>query len=230
MEKGSRKSGSRAIGDINWGARLCLFYRTTEELTGILVPYFRAGLKANELCLWVTTEPLNEATAKKALRNSIFNLDNYIKTGQLEIISSDEWFFRNGSLDLPKVVTNWSTKLNQVIARGFDGLRGSYDMNWLDKRDWRRFMEFERGDSDITSKKITICSYSLEKYGAPEIIDVVSSHQLAIINRNGEWDTIERDEGNRMELALDKRVKELRCRQYHGYAGHYPAGEIRGDS
>jgi PAS domain S-box-containing protein len=211
LEEKSRKSGISVIGDIHWGARLCLLYQTTEELIEILVPYFRAGLKSNEFCLWITAEPLDEAAAKKALRNSVFNLDGYIKTGQLEIITCDEWFFHNGSLDLPRVVTNWSTKMNQAIARGFNGLRGSFDMNWLEKRDWQRFMEFERGDSDIISKKITICSYSLEKCGAPEIIDVVSSHQFAIVKRHGEWDAIERDAGNRMELALDKRVKELRC-------------------
>jgi PAS domain S-box-containing protein len=211
MVREIRKSGINAIGDIPWGARFCLFYRTTEELIDILVPYFREGLKANEFCLWITSDPLDRTTAEMALRESVFNLDKYIAAGQMEITHYTEWFLHGGSLDLPKVASTWAMKLKQAAIRGFDGLRGSFDMNWLEKKDWQPFMEFERRDNDNTSKKITLCTYSLDECGAPEIIEAVSSHQLALINRGGKWESIETHERNRMELALDKRVKELRC-------------------
>jgi PAS domain S-box-containing protein len=211
VEKDSRKSGIDAIGDITWGARLCLFYRTAEELLDILVPYFKAGLKANEFCLWITSESIDQASAEKALRKSMFNLDKYLATGQLEIAPYKEWFFHDGSLDLSRVASTWASKLKQATARGFDGLRGNFDMSWLEKKDWQRFSEFERGESDNISKKITLCTYSLDECGAPEIIDAISSHRFSIINRNGKWDSFEIHERNGMELALDKRVKELRC-------------------
>jgi PAS domain S-box-containing protein len=211
MEKESRKTGIDIIGDVPWGARVCLFYRNVEELINILVPYFKTGLKNNECCLWITSEPLNKEVAEKALRRAMFNLDKYLEKGQIEIIPYSQWYFKDGSLDLPRVVDNWFMKVNRAIAHGYDGLRSTFDMNWLEKKDWQRFMEFERGDKDNAHKKITICSYSLEKCGAPEIIDAVSNHQFAIINRGGKWDSIEKYERNRMELALDKRVKELRC-------------------
>jgi PAS domain S-box-containing protein len=211
MEKGSRKSGIDTIGDITWGAHLCLFYRTAEELMDILVPYFKAGLKANEFCLWITSEPVDKTTAVKALRKSMFNLDKYIATGQLKITPHEEWFYHGGSLDLPGMARTWALKLKEVAVRGFDGLRCSYDVNWLEKKDWRCFREFERGDNDNTSKKITLGTYSLDKCGASEIIDAVSSHQYSIINRDGKWDSVATRDRNVMELALDKRVKELRC-------------------
>ncbi len=209
--KDSRKSGIDIIGDVPWGARICLFYRNIEELINIIVPYFKAGLKNNEFCLWITSAPLNKEAAQKALSQSVSNLDKYLEKGQIEITPYTEWFFKDGSLDLPGVTDTWSMKLKMAIARGYDGLRGTFDMNWVEKKDWQRFIEFERGDKDTDNKRITICSYSLDKCGAPEIIDAVSSHQFALINRNGKWDSIEKFERNKMELALDKRVKELRC-------------------
>jgi PAS domain S-box-containing protein len=211
MEKESRKSGIDIIGDVSWGARICLFYRNVEELIDILVPYFKAGLKNNEFCLWITSEPLNKEAAEKALRRSVFNFDKYLEKGQIEITPYNEWYFKDGSLDLPRVADSWFIKLNQAITRGYDGLRGTFDMNWLEKKDWKGFTKFERLDTDTTHKKLTICTYFLDKCGAPEIIDAVSNHQFALINRGGKWDSIERYERNRMELALDKRVKELRC-------------------
>jgi PAS domain S-box-containing protein len=211
MEKEKRKSGIDVIGDISWGTRLCLFYQTTEELVDILVPYFKAGLKDNEFCLWIISDELDRDSALNVLNKAVYNLDTYITQGQLEIIPYTTWFLHNGVLDLPRVINIWNMKLSQATARGFDGVRGSFDMKWLEKKDWRCFMEFERGDTDIISNKITLCTYSLEECGAPEIIDAVGSHQYALINRDGKWDAIERLERNRMELALDKRVKELRC-------------------
>ena len=211
MEKESRKSGIDIIGDVPWGARLCLFYRNVEELIDILVPYFKAGLKNNEFCLWITSEPLDKEAAEKALRRSLFNFDKYLEKRQIEIIPYTEWYLRDGLLNLPKVADTWFMKLNQAIARGYDGLRGTFDMNWLEKKDWQRFTEFEKLDIDNIPEKITVCTYYLDKCGAPEIIDAVSNHQFALINRGGKWDSIERYERNRMELTLDKRVKELRC-------------------
>lgn len=60
-----RRSGIDIIGDILWGAHICQFYETKEDLTDILVPYFKAGLENNELCLWVTSQPLEVEDAKR---------------------------------------------------------------------------------------------------------------------------------------------------------------------
>jgi PAS domain S-box-containing protein len=211
MEKERRKSGINIIGDILWGARICLFYRNTEELINILVPYFKAGLENNEACLWITSESLDKEAATKALRRSLSNLDKYLEKGQLEIVPYSEWFFRGSSLDLPRVVDTWFKKYNNAIARGYDGLRCTFDTNWLEKKYWQQLIEAGRLDKDTANKNITICSLSLDKCGAPEIIDAVSAHQYVLINRDGKWDSIEKHKRNMMELTLDKRVKELRC-------------------
>jgi PAS domain S-box-containing protein len=211
MEKDIRKSGIDAFGNITWGSRLCLFYRTAGELIDVLVPYFRAGLKDKEFCLWITSKPLDKETAEKALRKSVFNLDEYLAAGQLEITPDTEWFFHDGRPDLPGASRGWSARLKQATARGYEGLRGSFDVSWLEKQDRQLFTELERQDNDDISKKITLCSCSLGEYGASDIINAVSSHRFSVFNRGGRWECIETRERNGMELALDKRVKELRC-------------------
>lgn len=211
IEKETRKSGIEIIGDVSWGARICLFYRNVEELIDILVPYFKAGLKNNEACLWITCEPLNKESAEKALRKSVLNLDKHLENGQMEISSYSDWFFKDGSLDLPRMRESWSRKLKMAIARGYDGLRCTFDMNWLEKKNWQRVIDLGKLDKDSANRNLTICSISLERCGAAEIIDAVSAHQYALINRGGKWDSIEKYEHSKMELTLDKRVKELRC-------------------
>ena len=51
MELEKRKSGIDIIGNASWGTYLCQFYQSKEDLTSILVPYFKAGLLGNEFCM-----------------------------------------------------------------------------------------------------------------------------------------------------------------------------------
>ncbi len=208
-----RKSGVDIIGDVPWDTHLCLFYQTSEDMLNLLVPYFKAGLKNNEFCLWVTSEPLDKESVEKALRKSISNFDKYLEKGQVEIIPHTEWYLKGGTLDLQRVTEGWSNKLNQALASGYDGMRMSANTSWLEKKDWPQFMEYVKAGQDTIGKGnwLSICAYSLNKCGAPEIIDVVSNHQFALIRRGDKWDTIERYERNRMKNELDRRVKELRC-------------------
>ncbi len=167
MGKLLRKSGIDIIGDIAWGSRICLFYQTPDELIDILVPYFKAGLINNEFCLLITSELPDKKATEKILRKSILDFDTYVEKGQIEIIPYTEWYIKNGSLNLPRAVKNWGEKLNQAIAGGFEGLRTSLNTSWLEKKDWQSFMEFEKGDNDTISKKLTICSYSLDDCEGP---------------------------------------------------------------
>ncbi|NLO29334.1 MAG: hypothetical protein GX120_02190, partial [Methanosarcina mazei] len=67
MKGQNRESGIDAIGDIPWGTHFCQFYQTKEDLIEIFIPYFKAGLENNELCLWITSDPLGVEDAKEAL-------------------------------------------------------------------------------------------------------------------------------------------------------------------
>ncbi len=71
MHFDKRKSGISLIDDLPWGSHFCQFYQTRKDLLDILVPYFKAGLENNELCVWVTPEGLDVEVAKKALKKAV---------------------------------------------------------------------------------------------------------------------------------------------------------------
>jgi hypothetical protein len=64
MREDLRESGIDTIGDVPWGTHICQFYQTKKDLADTLVPFFKAGLENNELCLWVTSKPLEEDAFK----------------------------------------------------------------------------------------------------------------------------------------------------------------------
>lgn len=199
----NRETGLDIIGSIPWGAHLCHFYQTKEDLIDILVPYFKAGLENNEFCMWVTCEPLKAEEAKSALRKAIDNLDGYIKNGRIEVLDYTQWYAKSGKFDSEEVLQGWVKKHNQAIEMGFDGLRAAGNALWLEKKDWKSFDDYEKTVERVIGKykMLAICSYSLDKCSASEIIGVVSNHQFAVI-RKEKWEIIESPQRKYMEEAL----------------------------
>jgi PAS domain S-box-containing protein len=204
MEKAFRKTGIDIIDDAPWGTHLCQFYQTKKDLIDILVPYFKAGLENNEFCMWVTSEPLKVEDAKAALKKVVKNLDHFIKKGQIEILDYSEWYTKSGKFDANNVLQGWVEKENQALKRGYDGLRLSGNTSWLAKRDWRNFTDYEEEVNNLIGKyrMIAICTYSLGKCRASEVIDVVSNHRFALVRREGEWVIIESSDRKRAEEVL----------------------------
>lgn len=193
MEKSLRKSGIDIIGEVPWGTHFCQFYQTKQDLIDILVPYFKAGLENNEFCMWVTSEPLKVEEAKEALRKAIPRIDVYLEKGQIEIIPYTYWYVKEGIFDSQRVLNGWVEKLNRALADGYDGLRLSGNTFWLEKKDWSSFVDYEEEIDSIIGNysMVALCTYSLEKCSATEIIDVVINHQFALIKKEEKWTQIE---------------------------------------
>ncbi len=208
-----RNTGIPIIGDVPWGTHFCQFYQDEKDLADLLLPYFKAGLEGNEFCMWVTSEPLGRDKAKAALESEIESLDEYFRKGQLAILDYRDWYTPDGTFDSDRVLRGWVRKLDDALQRGFDGLRLSGNTFWLEKSGWRDFTEYEAAvDAAIGRRRmIALCTYSLTKCGAAEIMDVVSNHAFALIKRSGKWELIESAERKRMELSLRESEEKLRC-------------------
>jgi len=203
-----RKSGIEVLGNVPWGTHFCQFYQTKEDLTDILIPYFKSGLENNEFCFWVTSKPLDIEEAKDALRKAIPDIDVHLEKGQIEIVPYTPGYVNKGVFDSKQVIKGWVKKLDQVLSRGYDGLRAAGATSWMKKEDWDDFVAYEKkADASIGKRPmISLCPYFLEMCSAADIIDVTSNHQSALIKRNGKWERIENSE--RENLSGRKQAKE----------------------
>ncbi|KKG09768.1 hypothetical protein EO98_17345 [Methanosarcina sp. 2.H.T.1A.6] len=200
MGKSLRTSVIDNIRDIPWGTHFCQFYQTKEDLIDILVPYFKAGLKNNEFCMWVTSQPLGVENAKEALGMAVPDIDAYLEKGQIEIIPYNYWYVKEGKsgsdeggFDSERVLNYWVEKLNHALASGYEGVRVSGNTFWLEKEGWNDFIEYEEEIDNVIGNfnMIALCTYSLDRCNVTEIIDVVSNHQFALIKREGKWEQLE---------------------------------------
>jgi len=186
-----RRSGLETVGAVPWGTHFCQFYETANDLIDVLVPYFKAGLENNEFCMWVTSEPLSKEEAENAMRKAVPDFDKFLKKGQIEIVPHSEWYLKDGDFDLQRVLDAWIEKLGKALAKGYDGIRVTGNTAWLEKKDWKDFADYEEKVNSVIGKyrMIAICTYSLGRCGASEVLDVVRHHQFALIRRRGEVGT-----------------------------------------
>ncbi len=200
-----RKTGIDILSDVPWGTHFCQFYQTKEDLIDILVPYFKAGLENNEFCMWITSEPFSEKEVKKVMKMAVPNFDRYLKKEQIEIVPHEEWYLKEGIFNIQRVLKGGVDKHNKALEQGYDGLRMTGNIAWLEKKDWRNFIEYEEKVNNVIDKyrMIAICTYSLDKCGASEVIDVVSTHQFALRKREANWEL--------MQKSKPKEGKETRA-------------------
>ena len=206
MESNMRRTGIDAIGDVPWGTHFCQFYDTSQDLIEILVPYFKEGLASNEFCMWVTSEPLKVDQATAALRAAVPNLGDYIDKGQIEILDYSQWYIRSGKFSADEVLQGWVDKLKAAQEQGYEGLRLTGNTFWLEKADWDDFTKYEETVNSIIGQypMLAICTYSLQKCNALELLDVVANHQFALIKRSGQWEIIESTQHKTIEQALQE--------------------------
>jgi len=207
-----RDTGIEILGKILWGTHFCLFHKNKEELSEILVPYFKAGLENNEYCMWITSEILPKKEAEALLNKAIPHFENYLKNHQMEIIPYTEWYLLAKEFNSQRVINGWLKKLEDALHQGYEGVRITGSLIWLEKRIWKNFVNYETEINAIipSLKMIVICSYSLEKCGAFEIIDITHNHKFVLIHREGAWEIVNNMDHLRAEEKLRKAIEELK--------------------
>ncbi|MGZ4912771.1 MAG: MEDS domain-containing protein [Halobacteriota archaeon] len=210
-----RKFGVDIVGDVPWGTHLCMFYATKDDLAEILVPYFAEGLRSNEACMWVTSEPLEHDEALTALARAVPNVDQFLESGQLLMLPYTEWHMKGGTFDADRVMQGWLEKEQEALTRGFEGLRLAGNTFWIERGLWDAFTDYEEAVNAVIGehRMIGVCPYSLEKCGGTDVVDVIRNHVGTIIKQGGSWsvveDVVRRKEAERALEREHKKVQSL---------------------
>ena len=183
----------------------------------------QVGLGSGEYCLWIVAEPLSVAEAKDALKDAVPDLERHLAESRLEIVSARDWFLPGGSFDGKRLTRSWYEKLASVSARGYAGMRVTGDTTWLTRKDWSHFCDYEDGLNEVIGNQrlAVLCTYPLAGCGAPQILDVVRTHQFVLARRHGNWEVVEtaalkrakaelKHLNDELEKRVDERTRQLR--------------------
>ncbi|MEY2494153.1 MAG: hypothetical protein QOJ45_645 [Verrucomicrobiota bacterium] len=191
-----RDTGLQAVGEVVWGTHFCVFYETKKDLLDIVVPFFKAGLQANEFCLWIVanSQMLTINEAKAALHDAVPNLDRLLKNGNIEIVPYYKWFLTGRAVDVQKAIARFRQEVSEAQKRGFSGTRLTGSPAWMrNNLRARSFREFEQKfDGQLTREQmIAACTFPLRLSSAEDILNAARTHRFAVTVRKGAWKRVE---------------------------------------
>lgn len=185
--------GLPGIRRVPYGLHMCHFYRSREELTAALVPYFAAGLRANERCVWICAEPLAAAEAKRELARAGVDAEAALARGALVLHDFGDWYAKAGNLEGKAVGELWLEEEARALRDGYSGLRITGNVTFLrDAAEWRTFMEYEATLNQVLEGRriVTLCTYSTARSGAAALHEVVQRHNCTLDHPDEGWQIV----------------------------------------
>ena len=181
-------------------------YSSKADYADILIPFIKAGLLNNELCLWIYSQNMSYEQIKEIIGEFINDIDVFLESGQLKLISCLEWYMEDNSFNELRVNKKWNEFIRYALNNGFDGMRAVGDTSWLEKSYFRAFSNYEHNINKIISELpfIVICLYHVDKLDTYEIATIIKNHSYVITRHNNDLQII-----NNIELLIkDKQLKE----------------------
>jgi DNA-binding CsgD family transcriptional regulator len=199
-----RETGFSLHPKVPWGAHLCVFYEDKADLIEASVAWLDAGMRSGEKCLWIVSDPLGVDEAAKAKARLLNRAGG--SNSQIEIIDGSEWYLGSNA-DSGQIIRAWRNKSKSALVEGFSGLRAIGNTFWSRSHRWHAFYQYEQElNRSLSGHKIVVlCTYSLRKSSALDILDVAKAHQMSLALRKGKWEFVESPD---LKLAKEE-IKRL---------------------
>lgn len=184
-----RKSGIDIVGDVPWEFHFAVAYNNIAEFKDILIPYMKAGLESNELCIIITSDNFTESDCEKIMKKDISDFSRYCKKGQVKIVPYTQWYFQNDRFSKEKAMHSARTRLDTLKNTGYEGLRIFGESSWVKRIKWPELISYEKNVHKRTGKAriITLCGYLITNFSMSEALHVVCAHDDILVKKNGVW-------------------------------------------
>jgi len=204
----------RGVDRLALGHHACQFFRSAEDLSETLVPYFKEGLERNESCIWVTSTPYGSDRPMCEMRSAVSDFDRRLVAGQIVIFGYDEWYTTQGALKTAEAVRNWLEWKDRALATGYAGLRISGNTSFLDESTWDEFLQYERTVNDAFKGQpiAALCSYCAERCTPSDRLSVIRRHNAGLERRDGCWHLVYIKSHHRHSLGFDPLARAPRTR------------------
>lgn len=221
--KNLRSSGIDLIGSISWGTHIGQLYTDIEEYYKTMIPFIKAGLLDNELCIWIYSNKTCYEEVKERLKTGIPDIDTYITGGQLLIKSYVEWYLKNGKFNADITSKHWSRHLSLALSQGYDGLRAVGDTSWIEINDFDKINIYEEGISkDITELPfIVACLYDARMLSTYEIAEIIKNHTFTVVRYKDKYKLI-----HNTGLQIKEQIKERSMEMYKRLVQFLPVSII----
>ncbi|MHA2096302.1 MAG: PAS domain S-box protein, partial [Candidatus Hodarchaeales archaeon] len=169
------------IGVFN--SHICNIYQNEDERLSILSSFVLSGIENNEKCLIIIRNDQKSQILKELQK--YIEIDNYLHSQQVEILSVEDFFLEGGSFSPYRVIIKLKEKTNNLRSQDLFKLRIVADLTWTitNNRSFPNFLDFERYITEfcVEDSCIFLDQYDKNKIDFSMLTDIFMLHPIAII-------------------------------------------------
>ncbi len=162
---------------------ICAFFNSDEEEYQVLLPFIKSGFECGDKAVHVVNPDKREDHLRRLAAAGI-DADAAQKTGQLDLLTNDEAYLREGRFDQDRMIKAFEEIACTNVKRRYPVNRIVCRMDWAaDESRLNDVVEFESRVNDVWARShdAVICTYHLPKFGGDIVIDILRTHPMVII-------------------------------------------------
>lgn len=171
---------------IETGDHICFLNETESDLRTVLSHQLNQGLERDEKLLYISHEN-NLETVQILLKDIGVNGNDYLESGQLEIIKWNDFYFSEGTFDSNKLIEGLRQETNRAVAGGYSALRVISKMTCpnqsSDDTDLIREYETSIDEFSHSNPCIFTCLYDMGRHEPEVLMDVLRRHPKVALNK-----------------------------------------------
>jgi PAS domain S-box-containing protein len=144
----------------------------------------RQGLERGDKVLYIVDQHTAQAILSY-LRNDGFDVEPFLDSGQLSVLTHHDAYTRGGSFDPDAMIALLESETEQALAEGYAALRVSGEMSWAvrDLPGSERLIEYEAKLNRffLGSQCLAICQYDRSRFAPEILLNVLRTHPFAVI-------------------------------------------------
>lgn len=177
------------FSNIQQSSQLSAVYRDIEELTELLVAYFKQGIERGDHCLWTVKDSQAAERAKNELEKAGVDVEKYITSSQLEILPTGT--LSKSILLLESAVKELvDERSGKAFSEKFSGFRMNLDINSAVSSFKPCLERLEKSLEEISpdNRNLTfLCTYPLEELSGSILLELVEEKDV-LFKRKGKWE------------------------------------------
>jgi len=162
----------------------CAFFNSRDEEYELLLPFAKEGYEAGDLMFQVVA-PKHREERRRRLASAGIDLEKAEGAGRLEIRGWEEAYLRGNRFDQNAMLELAETVLREGRSKGFPVTRFWANMEWAleDFPGVHDIVEYEARANKFLPQypAFVVCTYDLNKFSAPVVMDIMRTHPQVII-------------------------------------------------
>jgi hypothetical protein len=162
----------------------CAFFHSRDEEYELLLPFAKDGYQAGER-LFQVVDKQHRDERRRRLANSGIDVAQAESAGQLEIRAWEEAYLRGNRFDQDAMLELAESVLREGRSKGFPVTRLWANMEWAleDFPGVHDIVEYEARANKFLPQyqAFVVCTYDLNKFSAPVVMDIMRTHPQVII-------------------------------------------------